>query len=239
MNFVSISYEEQQIFERVADILGSDPEKAGVTVKVLFNFIKRTTPVHIELQNNVQVILEQRQYQAADPVIYQELRKLWHILLEVAQEEEVGRTYTTGQLAKFFGVSITTINNWISAGRFLGVERPERNKQVRISENTLWMSPTNETISIRNIIETYEQNQKNLKLKDEYEDNLERIRYIVNTIDFFEKRYGGPFQQVVETKGNPEDSDDWIWAREGKEWRFLLKEIGDLGSATIPPIWNC
>lgn len=225
---MSISHEEQQTFEQIAELLGSDPEKAVVTVKVLFNFIKRTTPVHIELQNNVQVLLEQRQYLEADPVIYQELRKLWHILLEVAQEEEVGRTYTTGQLAKYFGVSITTINNWISAGRFLGVERPERNKQVRISENTIWMSPTNEAIPIRDIIETYEQNQKNLEPKDEYEDNLERIRYIVNTIDFFEKRYGGAFQQIVETKGNPENSEDWIWAREGKEWRFLLKEIGDL-----------
>lgn len=227
MNFMSISYEEQQTFERIADILGSDPEKAGVTVKVLFNFIKRTTPVHYELQNNVQILLEQRQYQKADPLIHQELRKLWHILLEVAQEEEVGRIYTTGQLAKFFGVSITTINNWISAGRFIGVERPERNKQVRIWENTLWISPTNEAIPIREIIENYEQNQRKLEPKEEYEENLDRIRYIVNTIDFFEKRYDGNYQQVVAKMGDPEESEDWIWTREGKEWRFLLKEIGD------------
>jgi len=57
---------------------------------------------------------------------------------------------------------------------------------------------------------------------------LSRIRYIVETISFFENRYGKTYAEVLVEKGSPDESVDWVWAREGKEWRSLLKEIGDL-----------
>lgn len=226
---MAISEAERQMFERVIAEVGSDPAKAGATLKVLFNFIKKTTPMSIELQSEVRRILEQYPYQGMHAALQEDLQKLGSILVRVAQEEEVGKTYSTGQLAKYFGVSITTINNWIAAGRFIGVERSERNKQARISENTIWISPANEKVPVRDIVEAFERNQKILSQgSGNLPGNLDRIRYIVDTINFFENRYGKPYKEVIKDKGSPDDSDDWIWAREGKEWRLLLEEIGDL-----------
>ncbi len=196
---------------------------------VLFNVIRKTTSLSSELQSEVKKILEQYPNQEMHAELQKELQKLGSILMHVAQEEEFGRTYSTGQLAKFFGVSITTINNWIYAGRFIGVERSRRNKQARICENTLWISPTEERIPVREIVEIYEQKEKMGELSSpSHGGNLSRIRFIVETINYFEKRYAKPYQEVVSEKGNPDDSEDWIWAREGKEWKSLLKEIGDL-----------
>jgi transposase len=47
------------------------------------------------------------------------------------------KSYSTGELAKYYDVSITAINKWINQGRFKNIERAEKNKQLRISENTL------------------------------------------------------------------------------------------------------
>ncbi|MGM0714145.1 hypothetical protein ACWKW1_15495 [Brevibacillus parabrevis] len=229
MTYMAISEAERKIFERVIAEVGSDPEKAEATLKVLFNVIKKTTPISVELQSEVKKILDQYPNQTIHAEIQKDLQKLGAILMHVAQEEEFGRTYSTGQLAKIFGVSITTINNWIYAGRFIGVERSQRNKQARISENTLWVSPLEERIPVREFAEIYEQKEQIEKTLTSIQDgNLHRIRLIVETIDFYEKRYGKPYHEVVVEKGNPDDSEDWIWAREGKEWKSLLKEIGDL-----------
>ncbi|GFN32975.1 helix-turn-helix domain-containing protein [Paenibacillus xylaniclasticus] len=48
----------------------------------------------------------------------------------------------TGEVARFFGVSVATINNWINQGRFIGVEKGERFKQARIPENAIYVAPT-------------------------------------------------------------------------------------------------
>jgi hypothetical protein len=226
---MAISEAERKLFERVIAEVGSDPEKAGVTIKVLFNFLKKSTPVAIELNSEVRSILEKYPYQGINKTLKEDLQKLGAILVHVAQEEEIGKTYSTGQLAKYFGVSITTINNWIAAGRFLGVERPERNKQVRVSENTLWVSPAGEKIPVRDIVDSYERDQRDF-VQDSANKNgkLDRIREIINTINFFESRYGKTYDEMVKEKGDPDVSEDWVWAREGKEWRLLLEEIGDL-----------
>jgi hypothetical protein len=51
------------------------------------------------------------------------------------------------------------------------------------------------------------------------------MRFMKIGVYFFEKRYEGNFEKVVSVKGDPEMSDDFIWAREGTEWRSLLREF--------------
>ncbi|MDR9505656.1 hypothetical protein [Brevibacillus agri] len=88
---------------------------------------------------------------------------------------------------------------------FVGVERSRRNKQARICENTLWISPTEERIPVREIVEIYEQKEKMGELSSpSHGGNLSRIRFIVETINYFEKRYAKPYQEVVSEKGNPD-----------------------------------
>ncbi|MCM3359535.1 hypothetical protein [Psychrobacillus sp. MER TA 171] len=68
--------------------------------------------------------------------------------------------YTIRQLACYFGVSITTINNWIKEGRFIGVERTEKNGQAQISANTLWRARTGKLYPISLIINDWETGQE-------------------------------------------------------------------------------
>lgn len=226
---MAISEAEKRAFERVVAEVGNDPEKARATLKVFFNVLRKTNSISIELQSEVRKILEEIQYKPVHYALQEDLQKLGTTLMSVAQEEEIGKVYSTGQLAKYFGVSITTINNWIAAGRFIGVERSERNKQARISENNYWISPTEERFLVREIVETYKQKEKRgISTSPNHEEKLNRIRYIIESINFFEKRYGKSYAEVISEKGNPDDSVDWVWAREGKEWRSLLNEIGEL-----------
>nr|WP_286675409.1 helix-turn-helix domain-containing protein [Clostridium sp. ZBS12] len=131
-------------------------------------------------------------------------------MIEAAVEEEIN--YTTGELSKYFGVSITAINKWIDQGRFIGVERLEKNKQVRISENTLWKSRKGNTIPVKQIVETY---------IEETSSNKERISAMKESIKFFENKYGGSFENVYKNKKDisPEDEANF------REWEYLLSEI--------------
>ncbi|MWC30139.1 hypothetical protein [Paenibacillus sp. MMS18-CY102] len=224
---MAISQEDRRVFEDVIDTLQENPSEAGIVLKVLFTFLKKTTPVQVELQEEVKQLLEQHSYTQNKHAVIEDLKKCWSIVINVAQEEEVIKSYTTGQLAKFFGVSITTINKWIASDRLIGVERTDRFKQARISENVMWVSPTGEKTPVYEVVERYHQNNQPIDLSDQ-EYKIERIKEIVKMITFFEERYGGTYQKVLKSKGDPYQSEDWQWGREGKEWQYLLKEIGDL-----------
>ncbi|MEX1029130.1 MAG: hypothetical protein WDZ91_03675 [Paenibacillaceae bacterium] len=229
MSYMAISQEERKSFEQVLESLKEKPYDASIVLKVLFTFLQKTTPFKLELQDEVQQILEQHLSYQDSSAVFDELKKCWNIVASVAQEEEVGKTYTTGQLARFFGVSITSINKWISTGRLVGVERLSRNKQARISENTIWLAPNGEQVLVRDVVERFIQNQDTLTIDMEDEEyKVERVKEIIKMINFYEERYEGAFSKVVLDKGDPYHSLDWQWEREGKEWHYLLKEIGDL-----------
>jgi len=224
---MAISQEDRRVFEHVIDTFKENPSEAGIVLKVLFTFLKKTTPLQVELQEEVQQLLEQHSYTQNKHAILEDLKKCWSIVIAIAQEEEVSKSYTTGQLATFFGVSITTINKWIASNRLIGVERTDKFKQARISENVIWVSPTGEKTPVYEVVERYHQNKLSIDLNDQ-EYKVERIKEIVKMVTFFEERYGGTYQKVLITKGDPYQTDDWQWGREGKEWHYLLKEIGDL-----------
>jgi hypothetical protein len=137
--------------------------------------------------------------------------------------------YSTEQLSRIFGVSLATINKWVATGRLVGIERSTIDRQARIPENTIWLSPTGEQVPVREVVERYIQNQdmKTVQMDDQ-DYTIERVKEIVRTINFFEERHGGTYQRVVEQKGDPFSTDDWQWGREGKEWKYLLREIDSL-----------
>ncbi|MGG0936989.1 hypothetical protein ABHN11_12875 [Brevibacillus centrosporus] len=55
---------------------------------------------------------------------------------------------------------------------------------------------------------------------------------LIKIINFYEKRYGGAFEEVAKIKGDPSSADlDWIWCREGNEWRSCIREFTNLEKA--------
>lgn len=109
---------------------------------------------------------------------------------------------TIGQLAKYFGVSITTINNWISDGRFLGVERTKTNKQARISANTIWISRTGKQYPVSQIIKDWEEEQEELGTNN-LKDNNEAL-FLINQLSLYETKYGGEFEKTLRLKKEDE-----------------------------------
>jgi len=124
-------------------------------------------------------------------------------------------TYTTVELARIFGVSTTTINNWIHEGRFKGIVSKEKNKQSRISESTLWESSNGEQISVKKIAKMYKkQNIESISKEEEQ-------KILKNEIEFFESKYSGNYNETLlnkECKTEEELSDE-------SEWKYLLKRI--------------
>lgn len=144
------------------------------------------------------------------------LSEMLKYIVVIAAEGVSQKLYTTGQLSKFFGVSITSINNWINEDRFIGIQRSTRNKQVRIPENAMWRSGNGELIPVKEIVEMWNKEQsKRLSMKDE-----ERTA-IQNEIEYFEKKYGGSYEKTLKLKEQITESE----IQDKREWEYLLKRM--------------
>lgn len=220
--------EDKRVFVEMIQETSHDRSKAQALFKVFYNIAVRFDSLSIELAEEVTSLMKLEKNDEALDMLSRSLQEVGVTILSIAEEEGSKQSFSTGQLAKIFGVSISTINNWIDAKRFVGFSRERKNKQARIKESTVWISPTGEQRTVGEVHKLYEENQKRLAKKTEDESRIAHIRYLVETIDFFEKRYNGTFDKVVLEKGDPKMTDDFIWSREGTEWRSLLREINSL-----------
>lgn len=137
-----------------------------------------------------------------------------------AEDAMFSPTYTTGQLAQYFGVSITTINNWIKEGRFVGVDRPETNKQVRIPSNTMWKSREGKYFSVAQIIEDYERENEDMP------EAQDETVFLVNQLANYEMKYNGSFQETLGAK-----HEDLLTAEEASDvetWKYFMKRLDTL-----------
>jgi hypothetical protein len=128
--------------------------------------------------------------------------------------------YTTGQLATFFGVSIQTIHKWIEQNRFLGVEKGKKYKQLRVSENVLWVSPSGQKIYIRDIANAHYQNSKEEEFSDE-ERIIKDIRYDLERLKL---KYGNSYEDFksrMEAKEMLTDEEN----NDLDDWEFLLRKL--------------
>lgn len=147
------------------------------------------------------------------------LENIKHNLIDVLQyisevsEADTKITYSTGDLSKYFGVSITSINNWIKEGRFIGVTRSNPGKQARISEDTLWRSSNGDAIPVKDIVEQWNHEYSHY-INDNKRDEKSAI---INEIEFFETKYGS----YVEFLKRNQYSD--IELRDKTEWEYWVK----------------
>lgn len=217
--------EDKRVFEEFLVETSHVRMKAEVLFKLFYNLAMKFNAIPPELASEVQQFLVREYNDEAYGVVLKGLKEVGVTILSIA-EEETAQLYTTGQLAKYFGVSTSTINNWIDAKRFIGFSREKKNKQARISDSTVWISGTGENLTVAEVVKLYEENQKRLQSKPEYEDKIGYMRYLVETVTYYETRYDNrKYENVVAEKGDPSMTDDIIWSREGKEWRSILREV--------------
>lgn len=201
------------IIEKEIAIESSQDYFSGTQGKLLFkiisNYLENTTELRDELKNiNESIFSDKYKMQTYSKIMIE-------YMADVAMKPKSNITYTTGQLARIFGVSITTINNWIREGRFVGVESKEKNKQSRISENTLWESSNGEQILIKEITELYK------KLSIESVSKEEEQKILKDEIEFFENKYNGNYNETLLNKKDKTEEE----LLDESEWKYLLKRV--------------
>lgn len=140
--------------------------------------------------------------------------------------------YTTGQLANYFGVSITTINNWINEGRFLKelengelnqLTRKSPHEKIKIEPNTWFDAPAGVRYQVKEVVEAYEIDQEEWN-HTKQENTVSEAEQINLYLNHFKEKYGGrDFQTVFGDK-------DWdhLSAEEETDasmWSFFLQRI--------------
>ncbi|MDA1674706.1 MULTISPECIES: hypothetical protein [Bacillus cereus group] len=218
MMIMLTTYEKQE-FERKTSSLAKqmllqDENYNVLLFKVLANFLDRTNPNKLQYSQLNEEIL------GNSDKVKEYLQNVLKHMADVAVEDDVyAPTYTTGQLAKYFGVSITTINNWISDGRFLGVERTKTNKQARISANTIWTSRTGKKYPVSQIIKDWEEEQEELGTNN-LNDNNEAL-FLINQLSLYETKYGGEFQRTLGLKTEDELTSEE--STDASAWKYFIE----------------
>ncbi|WP_158701654.1 helix-turn-helix domain-containing protein [Lentibacillus sp. Marseille-P4043] len=188
--------------------------------KVLVNYLEKTNISGLRLDN-----LDESIFKDSKELKERFAQILEHMATIAAEETEHSPTYTTGQLAKFFGVSITTINNWINKGRFIGVERKERNKQARISANTKYKAPSGEIMFVKDVVEMYNEAENDGNL-----NNSNELEFLVTQLAMYEGKYGGEYDKTLGNKPfsgmTPEEQTD------AAAWRYFLEQVENVNRSS-------
>ncbi|WP_157756184.1 helix-turn-helix domain-containing protein [Paenibacillus crassostreae] len=153
------------------------------------------------------------------------LSELIFMMAEDINRAEPLKSYTTGELARIFGVSVQAINKWIDEGRFLGYKRMGGNRHNRIPDSLSYTTRTGEVISIREVAAMY--NTHNQSQDVTGVNPQEHRDAVIDEITRFMRKYGGTYEMTLGTKGErtvPEDRDSSIWIA-------LLDELRDINEA--------
>ncbi|MCM3624349.1 hypothetical protein M4D70_19160 [Brevibacillus borstelensis] len=85
---MKITQEDRRIFEKAIELLQDNHIDSRVTLKVLHTFLQKTSPHKFDLPSHVQELLEHRRYNETNPDVFNELRKCWSTIADVAQDAE-------------------------------------------------------------------------------------------------------------------------------------------------------
>ncbi|MFS0862180.1 hypothetical protein [Fredinandcohnia sp. 179-A 10B2 NHS] len=107
--------------------------------------------------------------------------------------------YSTGQLAAFFSVSTTTINNWINEGRFLRelddgsmikVERKALNEKIKVHPEFWFDAPSGVRYQVKEAVAAYEEDLEEWE-KSKQENTVNEQKQISAYIEHFKNKYDG------------------------------------------------
>lgn len=121
--------------------------------------------------------------------------------------------YTTGDIARFFGVTVATINDYIQHNRLTGVEKG------MIPGTAIYISITGEKMTIKEIAEIYEKEQQRTTIQTI--DPTQELNEILNAIVFFENKYRGEHKNTLALKEVLTADEE----RDAAEWKYLLQSI--------------
>jgi ParB-like chromosome segregation protein Spo0J len=153
---------------------------------------------------------------------------------KTSESAKTFKGYSTGQLATFFGVSTTTINNWITEGRFLReledgsidkVRRSTPNEKLKIHPDFWYDAPSGVRYQVKEAVEAYQDDLKEWEGTKQSHTVTEQEQ-IQSYLKHFMKKYDGQDFQTVfgnrdwDTLTSEEETDAAMWT-------FFLQRITD------------
>ncbi|MFB9276890.1 hypothetical protein [Cohnella cellulosilytica] len=213
-----ITIEERKIVEdEFYRTTKQNPQYSLAAYKLIYNLVHRIAPDSFA-GHSVSDNLSPDELSAA-------FSQLLPLAFEYAAENDNSLQYTTGQLAAYFGVSTTTINNWLRDKRIIypGMDDKPSFKQARIPDTAIYKSTNGQETVIREVIREYECK----KAAEPRYNEVERMKGLVQTLLAFESKYNGTYEEAEARLGDPSSSEDWTWTRDADEWRYVIREIAD------------
>ncbi|WGU93394.1 helix-turn-helix domain-containing protein [Paenibacillus dendritiformis] len=122
------------------------------------------------------------------------------------------KTFTSGELAKYFGVSQTTITNWHKEGRFEGITY-HPGKQLRVPEDTRFRLASGGVIPISEVVEMW--HKENGSVKEDTE-----LEFLTRQVALYEEKYKGEFRNTIGRK----PQENWTVEEEtdARAWQYFL-----------------
>lgn len=190
--------------------------KATVFLKALTNYIEKTSPLNpseLLAGLNLDAVLSKKDMEVL-------LRKLLLHMVTVGIEDSLtARMYTTGDVAKIFGVTVATVNNWMKHGRIIGFEKNDRFKQARIPETAIFITVTGERMTLKEASAIYAEEQERTTIRPL--TPAQELQELLNDIVFFEKKYGGEYKDTLAQKSEQTPQEE----RDASEWKYLIQAL--------------
>jgi excisionase family DNA binding protein len=209
--FMSTKQERELVVEKSGQILEqtikqADPEFYQAFSNMLHDYIMITNP-------------RKEMKQPSD------LRELVCLMAETVNHAQPVRAYTTGELARIFGVSVQAVNKWIDEGRFPGYRREGKNRHNRIPETFSVVMRTGETLKLREAVALYElqsQEQGAVMLTADQQRDA-----VLDEIARLMKKYRGTYEMTIRDKTERTIEEE----RDASIWLALLDELREMNEA--------
>lgn len=152
-----------------------------------------------------------------------DIRELIRHMAETVNQANPVRTFSTGELARIFGVSVQAINKWIDEGRFLGYRREGNHRHNRIPETVSFVMRTGEVLPLEEVLVMYERQLQEHQVdvpvdhRDEVLDEISRLM----------KKYGGTYEMTLGAKTGRTTEEE----RDASIWLALLDELREMNEA--------
>ncbi|NMO94944.1 helix-turn-helix domain-containing protein [Paenibacillus lemnae] len=131
---------------------------------------------------------------------------LQHISRESSSEHPSHVSFSTTEVAKYIGVTVQTVNTWIREGKISGVEK-ERNRWTKIPEDAVITFAHGKAVPVSVLKANWE--------AENQEPQVDEAVYLNKSIQEFEQKYGGPFEEIFGDKTirelTEEDTDASVW----------------------------
>jgi hypothetical protein len=221
---MSLDVQEKQVFIKKfeQDIINNDHDSNVVYLKAFLSLIQNSSKINIDISK-----ISEDNLNNTDDVrnLLSEIKEKWVKIATNSDFVTEVKSYKTGQLSKFFGVSQTAINKWIKEGRFIGIERTEENKHIRIPETTKYKNRGGKIFTVKEIVDMYEREIAEQERLLENDHDLNEFDFLVNHCAYYERKYGGEYHRTLGLKPDqelkPEERTDKA------AWAYFEKRIAN------------